>query len=57
MTPSGGKDDVHHDFGKLLSELNKAHTDYALFIANKLFGEQSYEFRQVSMCLEVFIIK
>lgn len=57
LTPSGGKDDVHADFAKLLSEFNKPHSDYALFIANRIFGEQSYEFLQVCMCLEVFVIE
>ncbi|XP_075899223.1 leukocyte elastase inhibitor-like [Nelusetta ayraudi] len=44
LTPSDGNDDVHAGFAKLLSELNDPHTDYALFIANKLYGEQSYVF-------------
>lgn len=54
VRPSDGKEDVHAGFAKLLSELNKAHSDYALFIANRLYGEQSYEFLQVCMCLQTF---
>uniref|UniRef100_A0A8D2ZIF8 Serpin B6 n=1 Tax=Scophthalmus maximus TaxID=52904 RepID=A0A8D2ZIF8_SCOMX len=36
--------DVHADFGKLLSVLNKADAPYALSVANRLYGEQSYLF-------------
>lgn len=60
LTPSDGNDDVHAGFAKLLSELNDPHTDYALFIANKLYGEQSYAFLKVCMCAYVckcFIIQ
>ncbi|KAF1372811.1 hypothetical protein PFLUV_G00253740 [Perca fluviatilis] len=38
------QDDVHVSFGKLLSELNKADAPYALSVANRLYGEQSYQF-------------
>ncbi|XP_037549993.1 leukocyte elastase inhibitor isoform X2 [Nematolebias whitei] len=38
--------DVHADFAKLLSELNKTDAPYALSVANRLFGEQSYQFFQ-----------
>uniref|UniRef100_A0A8D2ZI80 Serpin B6 n=2 Tax=Scophthalmus maximus TaxID=52904 RepID=A0A8D2ZI80_SCOMX len=38
------QDDVHADFGKLLSALNKADAPYALSVANRLYGEQSYLF-------------
>ncbi|XP_056290403.1 serpin peptidase inhibitor, clade B (ovalbumin), member 1, like 3 isoform X2 [Pseudoliparis swirei] len=37
-------DEVHVSFGQLLSELNKADAPYALSVANRLYGEQSYEF-------------
>uniref|UniRef100_G3NAY2 Leukocyte elastase inhibitor n=1 Tax=Gasterosteus aculeatus TaxID=69293 RepID=G3NAY2_GASAC len=38
------KDDVHVSFAQLLSELNKAGAPYALSVANRLYGEKSYEF-------------
>ncbi|XP_070783960.1 leukocyte elastase inhibitor-like isoform X2 [Enoplosus armatus] len=38
------QDDVHVGFAKLLSELNKADAPYALSVANRLYGEQSYQF-------------
>nr|XP_046226561.1 leukocyte elastase inhibitor-like isoform X2 [Scatophagus argus] len=38
------EDDVHVSFAKLLSELNKANAPYALNVANRLYGEQSYQF-------------
>ncbi|KAM9337505.1 leukocyte elastase inhibitor-like isoform 2-T3 [Symphorus nematophorus] len=40
------QDDVHVSFAKLLSELNKADAPYALSVANRLYGEQSYQFVQ-----------
>ncbi|XP_054863307.1 leukocyte elastase inhibitor-like [Amphiprion ocellaris] len=36
--------DVHADFSKLLSELNKNDAPYALSLANRLYGEKSYQF-------------
>ncbi|XP_053470808.1 leukocyte elastase inhibitor isoform X2 [Ictalurus furcatus] len=38
------KDDVHVSFNKLMAELNKAGAPYALSIANRLYGEQTYKF-------------
>uniref|UniRef100_G3NAW3 Leukocyte elastase inhibitor n=1 Tax=Gasterosteus aculeatus TaxID=69293 RepID=G3NAW3_GASAC len=38
------RDDVHVSFAQLLSELNKAGAPYALSVANRLYGEKSYEF-------------
>ncbi|XP_039979250.1 serpin peptidase inhibitor, clade B (ovalbumin), member 1, like 1 [Xiphias gladius] len=38
------QDDVHASFGQLLRELNKADAPYALSVANRLYGEQSYQF-------------
>lgn len=35
---------IHTDFGKLLSELNKNDAPYALSLANRLFGEKTYQF-------------
>ncbi|GLD55024.1 leukocyte elastase inhibitor-like protein [Lates japonicus] len=38
------EDDVHSGFTKLLSELNKEDAPYALSVANRLYGEQSFQF-------------
>ncbi|XP_074549278.1 leukocyte elastase inhibitor-like [Halichoeres trimaculatus] len=38
------QDEVHSSFGQLLGELNKADAPYALSVANRLYGEQSYQF-------------
>ncbi|CAB1349649.1 unnamed protein product [Coregonus sp. 'balchen'] len=37
-------DNVHVGFSKLMSELNKKGAPYALSLANRLYGEQSYQF-------------
>ncbi|XP_069554094.1 leukocyte elastase inhibitor-like [Brachyistius frenatus] len=37
-------DDVHASFAKLLTELHQADAPYALSLANRLYGEQSYQF-------------
>nr|XP_512165.4 serpin B4 [Pan troglodytes] len=37
---------VHHQFQKLLTEFNKSTDAYELKIANKLFGEKTYQFLQ-----------
>ncbi|XP_061094471.1 leukocyte elastase inhibitor-like [Conger conger] len=37
-------DDIHAGLKKLMSELNKEGAPYALSLANRLYGEQSYEF-------------
>uniref|UniRef100_A0A4W6G264 Serpin peptidase inhibitor, clade B (ovalbumin), member 1, like 3 n=1 Tax=Lates calcarifer TaxID=8187 RepID=A0A4W6G264_LATCA len=36
--------DVHTSFTQLLTEFNKADAPYALSVANRLYGEQSYQF-------------
>lgn len=41
------EDDVHVSFSQLLSELHKESAPYALSIANRLYGEQSYQFAEV----------
>ncbi|XP_049421619.1 leukocyte elastase inhibitor-like isoform X1 [Epinephelus fuscoguttatus] len=38
------QDDVHAGFAQLLSAVNKADAPYALSVANRLYGEQSYKF-------------
>ncbi|KAK5618717.1 hypothetical protein CRENBAI_013097 [Crenichthys baileyi] len=40
------QDDVHSSFALLLRELNKPGAPYALSVANRLYGEQSYQFIQ-----------
>ncbi|XP_029978802.1 leukocyte elastase inhibitor-like isoform X2 [Sphaeramia orbicularis] len=37
-------DEIHTGFSSQLSELNKANAPYALSVANRLYGEQSYQF-------------
>nr|XP_046226557.1 leukocyte elastase inhibitor-like isoform X2 [Scatophagus argus] len=44
LNPQSGQDDVHASFAQLLSELNKTDAPYALSLANRLYGEQSYQF-------------
>ncbi|XP_054620837.1 leukocyte elastase inhibitor-like isoform X1 [Dunckerocampus dactyliophorus] len=39
-----GHDDIHGSFAKLLVELNDPKAVYALSVANRLYGEQSYQF-------------
>ncbi|KAM3840047.1 serpin B6-like [Vipera latastei] len=42
---SGSKDgEVHQRFEKLISEINKPSANYSLSLANRLFGETSYDF-------------
>ncbi|XP_059182525.1 leukocyte elastase inhibitor-like [Centropristis striata] len=38
------QDEVHVSFAQLLKELNKADAPYALNVANRLYGEQSFQF-------------
>uniref|UniRef100_A0A668ALM6 Serpin B6 n=1 Tax=Myripristis murdjan TaxID=586833 RepID=A0A668ALM6_9TELE len=44
------QDDVHVKFSKLMKELNKAGAPYSLSLANRLYGDQSYQFVEVCMC-------
>ncbi|XP_056220325.1 leukocyte elastase inhibitor-like isoform X1 [Seriola aureovittata] len=44
LKPQDCQDDVHSGFTQLLSELNKPDAPYALSVANRLYGEQSYQF-------------
>uniref|UniRef100_A0A668AM21 Serpin B6 n=1 Tax=Myripristis murdjan TaxID=586833 RepID=A0A668AM21_9TELE len=43
------EDDVHVKFSKLIKELNKAGAPYSLSLANRLYGDQSYQFVEVCM--------
>lgn len=47
MTKNESKENIHEKFNQLLKELNKANAPYALSVANRLYGEQSYKFVQV----------
>uniref|UniRef100_A0A672SSN0 Leukocyte elastase inhibitor n=1 Tax=Sinocyclocheilus grahami TaxID=75366 RepID=A0A672SSN0_SINGR len=38
------KDQIHSSFNKLMSELKKPGAPYVLSLANRLYGEQSYQF-------------
>ena len=53
LKPQDSQDDVHTSFSKLLSELNKPDAQFSLSIANRLYGEQSYQF--VEVCGNAFI--
>lgn len=39
---------MHVAFSKLMAELNKKEAPYALSLANRLYGEQTYEFVKVT---------
>lgn len=47
LKPQNGQDSVHADFSKLLGELYKADAPYSLSVANRLYGEQTYDFMEV----------
>lgn len=47
------QDDVHSSFAQLLSVLNKSDAPYSLSVANRLYGEQSYQF--VEVCVSVCV--
>uniref|UniRef100_A0A671K6P2 Leukocyte elastase inhibitor n=1 Tax=Sinocyclocheilus anshuiensis TaxID=1608454 RepID=A0A671K6P2_9TELE len=42
--PNVSMDQIHSSFNKLMSELNKPGAPYVLSLANRLYGEQSYQF-------------
>ncbi|KAM9713061.1 serpin peptidase inhibitor, clade B (ovalbumin), member 1, like 3 [Menidia menidia] len=44
LKTQGCQDEVHSSFAQLLSELNKSDAPYALSVANRLYGEQSFQF-------------
>ncbi|XP_029384872.1 leukocyte elastase inhibitor-like isoform X3 [Echeneis naucrates] len=44
LKTSDSQDDIHTAFAQLLNELNKDSAPYALSVANRLYGEQSYKF-------------
>ncbi|XP_026148557.1 leukocyte elastase inhibitor-like [Mastacembelus armatus] len=44
LKPQECQEEVHASFAQLLSELKKADAPYALSVANRLYGEKSYQF-------------
>ncbi|XP_033964198.1 leukocyte elastase inhibitor-like [Pseudochaenichthys georgianus] len=44
LPPQNDEEDVHASFSELMSELIKDNAPYALSLANRLYGEQSYQF-------------
>uniref|UniRef100_A0A672SU02 Leukocyte elastase inhibitor-like n=1 Tax=Sinocyclocheilus grahami TaxID=75366 RepID=A0A672SU02_SINGR len=44
MSPHVKEDQIHSSFNKLMSELKKPGAPYVLSLANRLYGEQSYQF-------------
>uniref|UniRef100_A0A668AQC9 Leukocyte elastase inhibitor n=1 Tax=Myripristis murdjan TaxID=586833 RepID=A0A668AQC9_9TELE len=48
------QDDVHVKFSKLIKELNKARAPYSLSLANRLYGDQSYQFVEVCMSVHLY---
>ncbi|KAG9347880.1 hypothetical protein JZ751_003897 [Albula glossodonta] len=43
------EDDIHAGFRKLISDLNKENAPYALSLANRLYGEQSFQFVEAEL--------
>ncbi|KAI4806701.1 hypothetical protein KUCAC02_017514 [Chaenocephalus aceratus] len=44
LPPQNDEEDVHASFSELMSKLIKDNAPYALSLANRLYGEQSYQF-------------
>uniref|UniRef100_A0A672STZ5 Leukocyte elastase inhibitor n=1 Tax=Sinocyclocheilus grahami TaxID=75366 RepID=A0A672STZ5_SINGR len=49
MSPHVKEDQIHSSFNKLMSELKKPGAPYVLSLANRLYGEQSYQFVEVRL--------
>lgn len=47
LKTEGCQDDIHTSFSQLLDELHKKNAPYALSVANRLYGEKSYQFVEV----------
>ncbi|XP_041670454.1 leukocyte elastase inhibitor-like [Cheilinus undulatus] len=45
LKPQTGDDGVHAKLGQLLKDLNKENAAYAISLANRLYGEQTYHFK------------
>uniref|UniRef100_A0A671S630 Serpin B6 n=1 Tax=Sinocyclocheilus anshuiensis TaxID=1608454 RepID=A0A671S630_9TELE len=46
VSPHVKEDQIHSSFNKLMRELKKPGVQYVLSLANRLYGEQSYQFTQ-----------
>uniref|UniRef100_A0A672ST71 Serpin B6 n=1 Tax=Sinocyclocheilus grahami TaxID=75366 RepID=A0A672ST71_SINGR len=46
--PPKPEDQIHSSFNKLMSELKKPGAPYVLSLANRLYGEQSYQFKYLN---------
>lgn len=44
-------EEIHHQFQEFLDEIGKPTSDFELKITNKLFGEKTYLFLQVSFAV------
>ncbi len=47
--PRYSAEQIHSSFNKLMSELKKPGAPYVLSLANRLYGEQSYQFVEVRL--------
>lgn len=47
LKAEGVQGDIHASFSQLLNELHKENAPYALSVANRLYGEKSYQFVEV----------
>ncbi len=47
--PHYSAEQIHSSFNKLMSELKKPGAPYVLSLANRLYGEQSYQFVEVRL--------
>uniref|UniRef100_A0A671S543 Serpin B6 n=1 Tax=Sinocyclocheilus anshuiensis TaxID=1608454 RepID=A0A671S543_9TELE len=49
VSPHVKEDQIHSSFNKLMRELKKPGVQYVLSLANRLYGEQSYQFVEVRL--------
>lgn len=52
---SGQNDDIHTGFCNLMKELNKEDALYSLSTANRLYGDKSFQFLEVCLCVWVCV--
>lgn len=57
LKPQDDQDGIHAGFAQLLSEFNKPYALYTISLANRLYGEQSYQFVEVCVCSCVCVVK
>uniref|UniRef100_A0A8C6T1U3 Serpin domain-containing protein n=1 Tax=Neogobius melanostomus TaxID=47308 RepID=A0A8C6T1U3_9GOBI len=53
LKTSALSDDVHSQFGSLLPQLDRSDAPYALNVANRLYGEQTYQFVENKISLVI----